>query len=93
VFQSTCLDTMSVVSRLEPWPSANQLSSLRSAVLDLSRAQGARCKSGEEGRRALDNDEGVLVVAAPYRICPLGAHIDHQGGVVGNSPKPQNPKP
>ena len=84
---------MSVVSRLEPWPSANQLSSLRSAVLDLSRAQGARCKSGEEGRRALDNDEGVLVVAAPYRICPLGAHIDHQGGVVGNSPKPQNPKP
>ena len=24
----------------------------------------------------------VLFVRAPYRICPLGAHIDHQGGVV-----------
>ncbi len=24
----------------------------------------------------------VRVIAAPYRICPLGAHIDHQGGPV-----------
>jgi hypothetical protein len=24
----------------------------------------------------------VQVVAAPYRVCPLGAHIDHQGGPV-----------
>ncbi|KAK4478924.1 hypothetical protein RD792_014431 [Penstemon davidsonii] len=24
----------------------------------------------------------VKVVASPYRICPLGAHIDHQGGIV-----------
>lgn len=24
----------------------------------------------------------VRVVACPYRICPLGAHIDHQGGIV-----------
>lgn len=24
----------------------------------------------------------VRVVAAPYRICPLGAHVDHQGGAV-----------
>jgi len=24
----------------------------------------------------------VRVVASPYRICPLGAHIDHQGGPV-----------
>ena len=24
----------------------------------------------------------VTVVASPYRICPLGAHIDHQGGPV-----------
>ena len=22
------------------------------------------------------------MVAAPYRVCPLGAHIDHQGGPV-----------
>ncbi len=26
--------------------------------------------------------EEVTVVASPYRICPLGAHIDHQGGPV-----------
>eukprot|EP00854_Cymbomonas_tetramitiformis_P013314 gene13314-15734_t len=25
---------------------------------------------------------GVQVAAAPYRACPLGAHIDHQGGPV-----------
>lgn len=24
----------------------------------------------------------IEVIAAPYRICPLGAHIDHQGGPV-----------
>ncbi|OWM86914.1 hypothetical protein CDL15_Pgr015950 [Punica granatum] len=28
-----------------------------------------------------DADE-VRVVVSPYRICPLGAHIDHQGGIV-----------
>ncbi|KAI9118693.1 hypothetical protein K1719_010138 [Acacia pycnantha] len=28
-------------------------------------------------------DKGkVRVVVSPYRICPLGAHIDHQGGTV-----------
>ena len=26
--------------------------------------------------------ESVKVVASPYRVCPLGAHIDHQGGPV-----------
>ena len=26
--------------------------------------------------------EKIRVVASPYRICPLGAHIDHQGGPV-----------
>lgn len=24
------------------------------------------------------NHEEVRVVVSPYRICPLGAHIDHQ---------------
>ena len=24
----------------------------------------------------------IRVIASPYRICPLGAHIDHQGGPV-----------
>jgi len=33
--------------------------------------------------RRYDVVEGkVAVVASPYRICPLGAHIDHQGGSV-----------
>lgn len=36
---------------------------------------------------ALSSEEGVSackisVIASPYRICPLGAHIDHQGGAV-----------
>jgi len=26
--------------------------------------------------------DDVKVIASPYRICPLGAHIDHQGGPV-----------
>ncbi len=26
--------------------------------------------------------DDVCVIASPYRICPLGAHIDHQGGPV-----------
>ncbi|KAL6977887.1 galacturonokinase [Sarracenia purpurea var. burkii] len=30
------------------------------------------------GRRT----EDVRIVVSPYRICPLGAHIDHQGGIV-----------
>ncbi|XP_078444027.1 galacturonic acid kinase isoform X2 [Wolffia australiana] len=28
------------------------------------------------------NENDVKVVVSPYRICPLGAHIDHQGGTV-----------
>jgi galactokinase/galacturonokinase len=27
-------------------------------------------------------DHGLNAVRAPYRVCPLGAHIDHQGGTV-----------
>ena len=30
---------------------------------------------------SLDRSEAFLV-EAPLRICPLGAHVDHQGGVV-----------
>ncbi len=26
--------------------------------------------------------EDIRILASPYRICPLGAHIDHQGGPV-----------
>ncbi|XP_057748570.1 galacturonokinase isoform X1 [Arachis stenosperma] len=40
-----------------------------------------------EVRRIVSNMAGVTkeevrIVASPYRICPLGAHIDHQGGTV-----------
>ncbi|MFC1878164.1 galactokinase family protein, partial [Thermodesulfobacteriota bacterium] len=28
------------------------------------------------------DQEKIRTVASPYRICPLGAHIDHQGGPV-----------
>lgn len=72
---------MSVVSRLEPWPSPDELASVRRAVLTHVEAiGGARGSSGGRERDAAK--EEVQVVAAPYRVCPLGAHIDHQGGVV-----------
>ncbi|KAG7581020.1 Galactokinase galactose-binding domain [Arabidopsis suecica] len=48
------------------WPTDSELNSIKEAVAQMS------------GR-----DKGeVRVVVAPYRICPLGAHIDHQGGTV-----------
>lgn len=48
------------------WPSAEELDEVRKMVAEMS------------GRDAKD----VRVVVSPYRICPLGAHIDHQGGTV-----------
>ncbi|KAF5178275.1 galacturonokinase [Thalictrum thalictroides] len=48
------------------WPSEAELNKVKKVVSELS------------GR---DTDE-VRVVVSPYRICPLGAHIDHQGGNV-----------
>ncbi|KAF3452688.1 hypothetical protein FNV43_RR03121 [Rhamnella rubrinervis] len=48
------------------WPSEAELNEIRQIVSKMA------------GR---DPDE-VRVVASPYRICPLGAHIDHQGGTV-----------
>ncbi|KAF9617551.1 hypothetical protein IFM89_037363 [Coptis chinensis] len=48
------------------WPSEAELNVLRAVV------------SGMSGRDAAE----VRVVVSPYRICPLGAHIDHQGGIV-----------
>uniref|UniRef100_A0A1J3EFC0 Galacturonokinase n=1 Tax=Noccaea caerulescens TaxID=107243 RepID=A0A1J3EFC0_NOCCA len=48
------------------WPTDSELTAMKEAVAKMS------------GR-----DTGkVRVVVAPYRICPLGAHIDHQGGAV-----------
>ena len=32
--------------------------------------------------RHMTNEGRPQVLFAPYRICPLGAHIDHQGGTV-----------
>ncbi|KAM7481024.1 hypothetical protein LguiB_005607 [Lonicera macranthoides] len=48
------------------WPSESELNEIRWTVAEIS------------GRGA----EEVRVVVSPYRICPLGAHIDHQGGTV-----------
>nr|CAD1840292.1 unnamed protein product [Ananas comosus var. bracteatus] len=48
------------------WPSEEELDAVRKKVAEMS------------GRNVGD----VRVVACPYRICPLGAHIDHQGGIV-----------
>ncbi|KAH0993554.1 hypothetical protein GBA52_005037 [Prunus armeniaca] len=48
------------------WPSEAQLNGIRQTVSEMA------------GRGI----EDVRVVVSPYRICPLGAHIDHQGGTV-----------
>ncbi|KAL0904623.1 hypothetical protein M5K25_026752 [Dendrobium thyrsiflorum] len=48
------------------WPCAAELSDAKKKVAEMS------------GRDVAD----VRVVISPYRICPLGAHIDHQGGTV-----------
>uniref|UniRef100_F6I6Q2 Uncharacterized protein n=1 Tax=Vitis vinifera TaxID=29760 RepID=F6I6Q2_VITVI len=48
------------------WPSQEELDRVRKVVAEMA------------GR----NSKEVRVVVSPYRICPLGAHIDHQGGVV-----------
>ncbi|XP_052182659.1 galacturonokinase isoform X2 [Diospyros lotus] len=48
------------------WPSKTQFDEIRKMVAEMA------------GR----GTEDVKVVVSPYRICPLGAHIDHQGGTV-----------
>ncbi|CAN6452630.1 unnamed protein product [Victoria cruziana] len=48
------------------WPSEEELVKLQKTVASL-----ANC-----------DDNKVKIVVSPYRICPLGAHIDHQGGTV-----------
>uniref|UniRef100_A0ACD5UUA7 Uncharacterized protein n=1 Tax=Avena sativa TaxID=4498 RepID=A0ACD5UUA7_AVESA len=48
------------------WPTEAELDVVRKKVAEIS------------GRDATE----VRVAACPYRICPLGAHIDHQGGTV-----------
>ncbi|PKA50668.1 Galacturonokinase [Apostasia shenzhenica] len=48
------------------WPSPAELCAVKKKVAEMS--------GTEVGN--------VRVVVSPYRICPLGAHIDHQGGIV-----------
>ncbi|XP_027919791.1 galacturonokinase isoform X2 [Vigna unguiculata] len=48
------------------WPSLTELNEIREKVSKMANV----------------NTEEVRVVVSPYRICPLGAHIDHQGGTV-----------
>ncbi|KAK3221223.1 hypothetical protein Dsin_008248 [Dipteronia sinensis] len=48
------------------WPTEAEIHEIRNKVSEM----------------AGTNAEEVRVVVSPYRICPLGAHIDHQGGTV-----------
>ncbi|EOY32093.1 Galacturonic acid kinase isoform 8 [Theobroma cacao] len=48
------------------WPTQDELDKIRGIVSEM----------------AGKGTEDVRVVVSPYRICPLGAHIDHQGGIV-----------
>lgn len=44
------------------------------AEVDRLRREVAGCGSGSR-------IEEVEVIASPYRVCPIGAHVDHQQGV------------
>ncbi|XP_038879630.1 galacturonokinase isoform X2 [Benincasa hispida] len=48
------------------WPSEDELNGIKTIVSEMSKR----------------SKEDVRIVVSPYRICPLGAHIDHQGGNV-----------
>lgn len=48
------------------WPSDSELDKIKTVVAEM-------------GGVAVNV---VRIVVSPYRICPLGAHIDHQGGIV-----------
>ncbi|XVE71920.1 hypothetical protein DITRI_Ditri10aG0189900 [Diplodiscus trichospermus] len=48
------------------WPTQDELNKIRKIVSEMSRK----------------GTEDVRIVVSPYRICPLGAHVDHQGGIV-----------
>ncbi|PWA93434.1 galacturonic acid kinase [Artemisia annua] len=51
---------------LSSWPSDSELDGIRNTVAEMARV----------------DVNVVKIVVSPYRICPLGAHIDHQGGTV-----------
>ena len=53
------------------WPSDLDLANIRSDVSSFAEAHGVSV-----------SPEDVRVAVAPYRVCPLGAHVDHQGGCV-----------
>ncbi len=36
----------------------------------------------EEFKKRFNTDENVLKAFCPYRLCPIGAHVDHQFGLV-----------
>ncbi|KAD4180034.1 hypothetical protein R6Q59_023473 [Mikania micrantha] len=51
---------------LVSWPSDSELDRIKTMVAEMAGVSA----------------NVVKVVVSPYRICPLGAHIDHQGGIV-----------
>ncbi|KAK7358455.1 hypothetical protein VNO77_00383 [Canavalia gladiata] len=54
------------MAELSSWPSDPELNEIREVISKMANV----------------DKEKVRVVVSPYRICPLGAHIDHQGGTV-----------
>eukprot|EP00249_Psilotum_nudum_P019421 c27247_g1_i1 orf=892-1758(+) len=50
----------------ETWPCSSQIEKVRKAVAIMAK---------------YDHNK-VKIALSPYRVCPLGAHIDHQGGTV-----------
>ncbi|KAK7318013.1 hypothetical protein RJT34_02710 [Clitoria ternatea] len=54
------------MAALSCWPSDPEVNEIRETVSEMANVR----------------KEEVRIVVSPYRICPLGAHIDHQGGTV-----------
>jgi galactokinase len=50
--------------------------------LEVHRAKRLSDVVGKLRARGPADDAEIFAVIAPLRICPLGAHVDHQGGVV-----------
>ena len=55
----------------DAWPSDRDLATLREDVAAYAERHGVPA-----------DPRDVRVAVAPYRVCPLGAHVDHQGGRV-----------